>query len=197
MKTLFTHLLALCLTVGLTTIVLAADTYVIDPVHSTVGFSVKHLTVSEVQGNFKDFTGTVTLDTEKPSAITVEATIQTKSINTQNDQRDIHLRNSDFFDVDVNPIITFKSTSVSGKGNTYIITGDLSIKGITKSITLPLTFLGPVKSPMSSDDVIGITGKTIINRQDFDIKWNKKMDQGGYIVGDEVTININLEAHKK
>lgn len=197
MKTMPTHVLAVLFILGLTTATFAADTYVIDPVHSTIGFSVKHLTVSEVQGNFKTFTGTVTLDAKNASATTIEATIETKSINTQNDQRDNHLRSSDFFDAHANPAITFHSTNVVFKGNTYTLTGDLNIKGTTKSITLPLTILGPVKSPMNGDDVIGISGQTIINRQDFGVKWNKQMDQGGYIVGDEVTININLEAHKK
>ena len=197
MKTLFTHLLALSLTVGLTTAALAADTYVIDPVHSTIGFSIKHLMVSTVQGNFKTFTGSITLDPKNTSESSVEATIETKSINTQNEARDTHLRSADFFDADVNPAITFKSTDIKVKNNIYTITGDLTIKGITKAITFPLTVLGPVKSPMNGDDVIGATGETVINRQDFDIKWNNKMDENGYILGDEVTININLEAHKK
>ena len=197
MKTVQTHVLAALLTLGLASAAFAADTYVIDPVHSTIGFSVKHLTVSEVQGNFKTFTGSITLDSKNAAAAAVDASIETKSINTQNEQRDTHLRSADFFDADANPAITFKSTNVAVNGNTYTVTGDLSIKGITKSITLPLTILGPVKSPMSGDDVIGAVGQTIINRQDFDVKWNKQMDKGGYIVGDEVTININLEAHKK
>lgn len=197
MKTLFAHLLALSLTVGLTTAALAADTYVIDPVHSTIGFSIKHLMVSTVQGNFKTFTGSLTLDPKNTSESSVEATIETKSINTQNDARDTHLRSADFFDADANPAITFKSSNIKVKNNIYTITGDLTIKGITKAITFPLTVLGPVKSPMNGDDVIGATGETVINRQDFDIKWNNKMDENGYILGDEVIININLEAHKK
>lgn len=197
MKTLLSHLLTLSLTIGLTTAALAADTYVIDPVHSTIGFSIKHLMVSTVQGNFKTFTGALTLDSKNTSESSIEATIETKSINTQNDARDTHLRSADFFDAETNPTITFKSTDIKVRNNIYTTTGDLTIKGITKSIAFPLTVLGPIKSPMNGDDVIGATGQTVINRQDFDIKWNNKMDENGYILGDEVTITINLEAHKK
>lgn len=196
MNAVRTSLLGLALTVGLATAAFAADTYVIDPVHSTVGFSVKHLTVSEVEGNFKTFTGSVTLDATAPS---VEATIDTKSINTQNEGRDKHLMSTDFFDADNNPTITFKSTSIVVAGNTYTVKGNLTMKGVTKEITLPLTVSGPVKNPMSKveDQVIGVVGQTTINRQDFGVKWNQQMDQGGWMVGDDVTIIIKLEAHKK
>ncbi len=197
MKPLQTYVLSLLLALGLTTTAIAADSYIIDPVHSTIGFSIKHLMVSTVEGNFRTFSGSLTLDPKNTAESSVEATIETKSINTQNDARDTHLRSADFFDADTNPAITFKSTDIKLKNNIYTITGDLTIKGITKSITFPLTVLGPVKSPMNGDDVIGATGQTVINRQDFDIKWNNKMDENGYILGDDVTININLEAHKK
>lgn len=177
--------------------VCAADSYVIDPVHSSVGFSIKHLTVSEVTGNFKTFSGLITLDPQNSAVTDVESSIETKSINTQNEQRDEHLRNPDFFDADANPVIRFKSTSIKTAGNTSYITGDLTIKGVTKSITLPLKVFGPVKSPMSGDRVIGVSGETTINRQDFGVQWNKQMDNGGLILGDEVTVKINLEAHNK
>ena len=150
-----------------------------------------------MQGNFKTFEGLITLDPKDAAATKVEATIDTKSINTQNDQRDAHLRSADFFDADTNPTILFKSTSATVKGNIYNVTGEVTIKGVTKQITLPLTIAGPVKSPMGGNDVIGVSGQTKINRHDFGIKWNKQMDQGGYVVGDEVMIIINLEAHKK
>lgn len=197
MKTLHRYFLALF--IGLLTAVpaLAADTYVIDAVHSNIGFSIKHLTVSDVQGNFKTFSGSIILDEKDPNATQLEATIETKSINTQNEARDAHLRNADFFDADANPTITFKSTAVTSKGNTLNVAGELTIKGVTKPISLTLTISGPIKSPMSGDNVIGISGQTKINRQDFGVKWNKQMDQGGYILGDEVAVSINLEAHKK
>ncbi len=197
MKTLHRYFLALLFCLGLVGNALCADTYVIDEVHSSVAFSVKHLTVSEVVGNFKTFSGTITIDPKNSTVTEVEASIETKSVNTQNEQRDEHLRGADFFDADTNPAISFKSTSVKAQGNTFNVTGELTIKGTTKTISLPLTIAGPVKSPMSNDLVIGVSGQTKINRQDFGVKWNKQMDQGGYVIGDEVLITINLEAHKK
>ncbi len=174
-----------------------ADTYTIDPAHSSVGFSIKHLMVSDVTGTFTTFNGMITLDAKNPTANAVSATIQTKSINTGNEQRDTHLRSADFFDAETNPTITFKSTSVKGSGPIYTVTGDLTIKGVTKSITFPMTIAGPITSPMGGDQVIGLSGQTKINRQDYDVKWNKQMDQGGFVLGNDVIININLEAHAK
>ncbi len=197
MKTLHGYFFAVFLSLLTAVPTFAADTYVIDAVHSNIGFSIKHLTVSDVQGNFKTFSGSITLDAKDPTATQLEATIETKSINTQNEARDAHLRNADFFDADANPSITFKSTAVTSKGNTLTVAGELMIKGVTKPISLTLTISGPIKSPMSGDNVIGISGQTKINRQDFGVKWNKQMDQGGYILGDEVAVSINLEAHKK
>lgn len=197
MKTLHGYFFAVFLSLLTAVPTFAADTYVIDAVHSNIGFSIKHLTVSDVQGNFKTFSGSITLDAKDPTATQLEATIETKSINTQNEARDAHLRNADFFDADANPTITFKSTAVTSKGNTLTVAGELMIKGVTKPISLTLTISGPIKSPMSGDNVIGISGQTKINRQDFGVKWNKQMDQGGYILGDEVAVSINLEAHKK
>jgi polyisoprenoid-binding protein YceI len=196
-KTLHGYFFAVFLSLLTAVPTFAADTYVIDAVHSNIGFSIKHLTVSDVQGNFKTFSGSITLDAKDPTATQLEATIETKSINTQNEARDAHLRNADFFDADANPTITFKSTAVTSKGNTLTVAGELMIKGVTKPISLTLTISGPIKSPMSGDNVIGISGQTKINRQDFGVKWNKQMDQGGYILGDEVAVSINLEAHKK
>lgn len=197
MKTLRHITLALSLVLATGVFAFAADIYTIDPAHSTIGFSIKHLTVSDVEGNFKAFEGTIMLDAKDPSASKFEATIKTKSINTQNDQRDEHLRGADFFDAENNPDITFKSAMISASGNVYTVTGDLTMKGVTKSVTIPLTVSGPIKSPMGGDMVIGLSGQTKINRQDFGVKWNKQMDQGGFVLGDEVTVIIKLEAHNK
>jgi polyisoprenoid-binding protein YceI len=197
MKAIRTGILAIVLAGGFAASSMAADTYVIDAVHSTIGFSVKHLTVSEVQGNFKTFSGSVTLDAKDATATQLEATIETKSINTQNEGRDKHLVSADFFDADNNPAITFKSKSVKASGNTYQVTGDLTIKGTTKEITIPMTIAGPVKNPMGEGQVIGLSGQTTINRQDYGVKWNKQMDQGGLMISDDVAITINLEAHSK
>ncbi len=194
MKAIRTGLLALVLAAALAAPSFAAETYAIDPVHSTIGFSIKHLTVSEVQGTFKTFSGSITLD---GAATQLEATIETKSINTQNEGRDKHLLNADFFDADNNPSITFKSKSVKVEGSTYQVTGDLTIKGVTKEIMIPFTVAGPVKHPMGGGEVIGLSGQTKINRQDYGVKFNKQMDQGGLMLGDDVAITINLEAQGK
>ena len=197
MKIIRNSFLGLILCVGLATTASAANTYMIDTTHSTVGFSVKHLTVSTVPGNFKDFSGTIFLDPAKPTATMIEATIETKSINTNNEKRDTHLRSADFFDADANPTITFKSTSVTADGNTYNVSGDLTIKGVSRKVMIPMELSGPVKSPMNGNMVIGLSKQTKINRQDYGVKWSKQMDTGGLVVGDDVMIHIDIEAHEK
>jgi polyisoprenoid-binding protein YceI len=173
-----------------------AATYMVDPTHSTVGFSVKHLTVSEVQGNFSEVAGTIAFDPAKMDANAAEVTIQAKSINTGNEKRDGHLRTGDFFDTEKFPTITFKSTSATVSGTTLSLSGDLTIKGVTKNVTIALEVSGPIKNPMGGDQVIGASGQLKINRQDYGVSWNKQMDQGGYVVGDDVLITINIEAHQ-
>ena len=173
----------------------AADIYTIDGVHSQIGFAVKHLTVSTVKGSFSDYAGAITFDVVDPSAIKTDVTIQVNSINTQNEKRDGHLKSADFFDAEKFPTITFKSTGATKSGDAYTITGDLTMHGVTKSISIPCTIAGPVKG-MQGDDVIGLSGQTTINRQDFGISWNKTLDEGGYVVSDEVAVTVDIEAHK-
>lgn len=175
---------------------LYAAPYEIDTTHSNVGFAVKHLMVSTVQGNFTDYTGTIEFDKDNLSGFKADVTIQAKSINTQLEARDNHLRTSDFFDIENHPMIIFKSTKIVSQGDGYEITGDLTIRGVTKEITIPLTIEGPVQSPFGAE-VIGLSGEAQINRQDFGVSWNKQMDSGGLIVSDNVKIVINIEAGKK
>lgn len=172
-----------------------AALYEIDKSHSSIGFTVSHLMVSTVRGEFFDYTGTINWDPNDPTATTAETSIQAASINTNEPDRDKHLIGGEFFDVGNHPNIIFKSKSVRREGSLYLLTGDLTIRGITKEITLPAAINGPVKSPFGKN-VIGLTGQTTINRQDFGVSWNKSMDQGGVVVGDEVTLEINLEANK-
>lgn len=173
---------------------LAADVYTIDSVHSQIGFAAKHLMVSTVKGSFSDYTGTIQFDVADPLVISAEATIQVGSINTQNEKRDGHLKSPDFFDAANFPTITFKSTSVTKSGDNYTITGDLTMHGVTKSISIPCTIAGPIKG-MQGDDVIGLSGQMTINRQDFGVSWNKALDAGGYVVSDDVTITVDIEAY--
>lgn len=181
---------------GLASAASAADRYDIDLVHSSMGFGVKHLTVSTVMGSFNDYTGYVEFDPNDPASFKSEVTIQANSIDTNNDKRDEHLRGADFFDVEKFPTITFTSKKLEKNGDTYVLTGDLTMKGVTKEISIPVGIIGPVNSPMG-DTVIGLAGSTVINRQDFGVNWNKSLDNGGLMVDNDVKITIEIEAHKK
>jgi polyisoprenoid-binding protein YceI len=175
--------------------VLAADTYQFDKSHTTVGFQVRHV-VTNVGGKFQDFSGTIKVDRVKPESSSVEFTIQAASINTNEPKRDEHLRSADFFDVANQPTITFKSTSVKATGkDAYEVTGNLTMRGVTKAITLPVTFLGEGKDPWGNEKA-GFEIATTLNRKDYGISWNKALDQGGFLVGDEVKVQISVEANK-
>ncbi len=173
-----------------------AAVYTIDNVHSQMGFAVKHLMVSTVRGDFRDYTGQLEFDPNNLNNFTADVTIQTQSINTNNQDRDNHLRSADFLDAVKYPTITFKSKEIHAATGGYEIVGDLTIHGVTKKITLPVTIAGPVKNPLGGDQVIGLTGETVINRQDFGVSWNKTMDQGGMVLDDNVRIVVELEAHQ-
>ena len=175
-----------------TTGVFAADTYTIDPAHTSFGFTVKHMMISNVAGGFDKFEGQVTFDPKDLAASKASVTIDTASINTRMDKRDEHLKSPDFFDAAQFPTITFESTKFSANE----ITGNLTIKGVTKEVTIPVTVAGPVKTMMGTN-AIGITGSVTINRQDFGVNWNKTLDQGGVAVSDDVVITISIEAEQK
>lgn len=173
-----------------------AASYELDASHSTIGFGVKHMVVSTTKGEFRDYTGGFDYDAADPSSLKAQATIKVASVDTRNAKRDDHLRNSDFFDVANHPEITFVSKSAEKVGDQVVLTGDLTIKGVTKEIKLPLTVNGPVTDPWGSVRV-GLEGKTKINRHDFGITWSKSMDGGGLVVGDEVTLDIVIEGTQK
>lgn len=176
--------------------VFAADTYTIDNAHSQIGFSVKHLMVANTRGSFSDYAGTITYDPADLTTFKAEATIQAKSIDTRNTQRDEHLRSADFLDVGQFPTITFVSKELTGANGEITLSGNLTIHGITKEVSFPVEMSGPVKSPYG-DMAIGLTGQVTINRQDYGVKWNKALDNGGVALADKVVINVDLEAHKK
>ncbi|MGH9422611.1 MAG: YceI family protein [Thermoanaerobaculia bacterium] len=175
---------------------LFADTFVVDKVHSEATFQVRHM-MSKVSGKFDDFSGKINADRAKPSASSVEFTIKSGSINTGNPDRDKDLRSDNFFDAEKMPEITFKSTSIvaTRKKNVYDVTGDLTMHGVTKRITLPVEFGGFGKDPWGNERA-GFSLTTTINRKDYGINWNKALDNGGVLLGDDVTINVNLEAVK-
>jgi polyisoprenoid-binding protein YceI len=173
----------------------AGDTYTVDKAHSEALFKVRHL-VSKVSGRFGEFTGTIRIEPDKPEASSVEFAIKVASIDTDNEQRDQHLRSEDFFWADKHPEITFKSASIEAKGgDRYAVSGTLTMRGVAKQVTLPVTLLGFVKDPWGNEKV-GFALETTLNRKDYGIVWNKALDQGGVLLGDEVEIEINLEATK-
>jgi polyisoprenoid-binding protein YceI len=176
---------------------LFAETFTIDPGHSDASFRVKHL-MSNVKGNFGDLAGTIDLNRENPAASSVEFTINATSIDTANDNRDKHLRSADFFDVEKFPQITFKSTKIAASGtkDLYNVTGNLTMHGVTKQVVLPVTFLGFAKDPWGNERA-GFEIETTLNRKDYGLNWNKALDQGGFLLGEDVKVSVALEAVKK
>ncbi|MGA2770473.1 MAG: YceI family protein [Bryobacteraceae bacterium] len=169
-------------------------TYVIDPSHSTAGFKVRHLMVSNVRGEFSDVAGTVVFDAEDSANSKVEAAIDATTIQTRDNQRDQHLKSADFFDVEKFPKITFISKKVApvGEGEWRVV-GDLSIHGVTKEVVLDVEGPTPeVKDPWGNIK-IGATATTKVNRKDFGLGWNVALEAGGVLVGDEVAIQLELE----
>jgi polyisoprenoid-binding protein YceI len=171
----------------------AADTYKIDPAHTSVGFSVRHMGVSNVKGHFDEFVGSLVLD--QGTIQVANATIQVKSVNTGIQKRDNHLRTADFFEAAKYPEITFKTKRVEKNGDQTILIGDFTMHGVTKELRLPVTVSGPVKDPQGNSR-IGLEAKATVNRKDYGMKFNAIMETGGLMVGDEVTIEINAEAVK-
>jgi len=171
---------------------LAADALKIDRAHSHVNFEIRHL-VSTVTGSFNDFGGTIQFDKADPSQSSVDFTIQTASIDTGNENRNKHLQSPDFFDAEKNPQITFKSKRIVKKsGDTYDVTGDFTMHGVTKEITIPVTYLGSVKG--GRGEVNGFKTNFTLNRKEYGIEWNKALDSGGALLGDDVDVRISLEA---
>jgi polyisoprenoid-binding protein YceI len=175
-----------------------AATWEIDPAHTAIQFSVRHMMVSNVRGHLGKFTGHVEGDETKPAEARVEATIETASVDTANEKRDEHLRSPDFLDAAKFPTITFKSKKVEKTGEAkWKVTGDLTLHGVTKEVVLDLSDVTqPIKDPMGNLRA-GAAVRTTINRQDFGITFNKALDGGGVMVGNEITITIDVEVTRK
>lgn len=171
---------------------LATGTWTIDPSHSEVGFSVRHLMVSKVRGSFKTFEGTISI-ADNPLESRVEARIDTSSVDTRDENRDNHLRSSDFFDVEQHPQITFVSTAVRPVRSDYVVAGDLTIHGVTRPVELELEFNGVSPDPWGGQRA-GFSASTEISRGDYGIEFNMPLDGGGVVVGDKIKINIEVEA---
>jgi polyisoprenoid-binding protein YceI len=175
-----------------------ADTWQIDPAHTNVEFSVRHMMISNVKGQFQKTSGTVDVNGKDPTSAKIDATIDATSINTRVDKRDAHLKSPAFLDVDKFPTITFKSTKIEADGpGKWKATGDLTLHGVTKPVVLDVESTGtPVTDPMGNTRA-GASATTKISRKDFGLTWNQPLETGGVMVGDEVAISIDVEAIKK
>ena len=170
-----------------------AVTYTIDPVHSTAGFKVRHLMVSNVRGEFSKVTGTVVFDAGTPANSRVEASIDATTIHTRDEQRDAHLKSADFLDVEKFPAITFVSKKVAGADGEWKVTGDLTIHGVTNEVTLDVDGPAPEAKDPWGNVKSGASATTKISRKDFGMVFNMALETGGVMVGDEIAITLELE----
>lgn len=171
-----------------------SGTYTIDPAHSRIGFVARHAMVTKVRGSFNDFTGSAVVDGSDPAKSSATITIKAASIDTRNEQRDGHLRSNDFLSLDEYPEITFTSTGVEQTGDdSFDLTGDLTIKGVTNSVTIPFTFEGAAKDPFGNFRA-GFEGSVVINRKDYGITWNAALETGGVLVSEKITLEFEISA---
>jgi polyisoprenoid-binding protein YceI len=169
-------------------------TYAIDPTHSRIGFVARHAMVTKVRGSFDRFEGSGYFDAEDPVRSHLELRIEAASIDTRNADRDAHLRSNDFFDMEQHPEITFVSTSVQPAGDgRFAVTGDLTIKGVTKPVTVDFELTGAATDPFGNDRV-GFEGATAVNRKDWGVSWNAALDAGGVLVSEKVTLELEVSA---
>ena len=169
----------------------------IDPVHSRIGFVVRHLVISKVHGRFARWTGTLVLDEARPEASKIEIRIEAASIDTHEPQRDAHLRSRDFLDAENHPELIFEGTRIEKTGaDHYQLAGDLTIAGVTRNVLLDVEALGRAKDPWGGERV-GFSAKTTIDRRDFGLVWNQALETGGVVVGEKVEIVVEIEAVRR
>jgi polyisoprenoid-binding protein YceI len=171
------------------------ETFTFDRNHSLVGFRIRHF-VTKVEGRFRDYTGTIVLDRQNPSVSKVDLVIQAASIDTGNENRDKDLRSPNFFDVEKYPTLTFKSTRVEPRGkDAYLVTGDFTMHGVTRPLSVTVKHGGFIKA--GKMEKAGFEASFPIDRKDYGITWNRAVDQGGFMLGDDVEINLQVEANKQ
>jgi polyisoprenoid-binding protein YceI len=173
---------------------LSTGTWAIDPVHSSIMFSVRHLMVSKVRGTFTDFSGAIVVAEDGTPSVSAE--IEVTSVNSGNDRRDEHLKADDFFDAEQFPTASFVSTAVRPDGARYVLTGDFTLRGVTRPVELTLAFNG-VNPGMGHGEVAGFEASVVLSRKDFGITIDMPLETGGTVVGDEVSITLEIEAHKQ
>jgi len=175
---------------------MALQKWNIDVSHSGVHFTARHMMFAKVHGRFTRWSGTLEVDEQNPAASHVSAEIEAASIDTSEEKRDGHLRSADFFDAEKHPKITFKSTKVEAKGSAASrVTGDLTIRGVTKPVTLAVELLGKGKDPWGNERIV-FSGSTSVDRKEFGLMWNQVLEAGGVLVGDKIDINLEIEAVK-
>ena len=172
----------------------AADRYDIDAAHTFVNFTIPHLGISKARGGFRDVAGAINYDAKDVTRSSVEVTIKVASIDTGHEGRDRHLRSADFFDAEKFPEMTFKSKRVERRGAGLVAVGDLTIKGVTKEVSMPFTLSGPIKDPFGGPSRLAAEASIRIDRRDYGITWGRLLESGVPFVGNEVVIDINLEA---
>ena len=190
-------LLVLLVAVGGGECLAATERYNVDADHSIVGFSVAHMVISKTTGRFTDYTGFIEMDPDGKAVRSIEAVIKTASVDTNHQKRDTHLRSPDFFNVEKYPTMTYKMTSYEKQADQYVAIGNLTLLGVTKPIVLTGTFNGVLpKDPMGNTRA-GFSAEGKINRKDFGMNWNKALDNGGLVVGNEVAIRLEIECIKQ
>jgi polyisoprenoid-binding protein YceI len=175
---------------------IAADEYHLDASHTSIEFSVKHMVISNVKGSFPDVSGVIVYDENDVTKSSVDVVIKVASVNTNNEKRDDHLRSADFFDAANYPDITFKSKKIEKADEGFVMTGILTIRGVSKEVSMNVDMTDTLTDPWGNVR-FGAETRLKINRQDYDVKWSKSLDNGGLVVGNDVKIEISLEAVKK
>ena len=172
-------------------------TYQIDPSHSSASFSIKHMMIAKVRGGFEKLSGRLNYDPANPTKANIQVTIDAASIDTREEKRDAHLKSADFFDVEKYPTITFQSTRIEGSGDELKVIGDLTIHGVTKPVTLAVERPSAEQKDPWGNVKIGASGTTKIKRKDFRLTWNAALEAGGVLVGDEVSITLDVQFVKQ
>lgn len=176
---------------------MAKSKWTVDPAHSSIDFSVRHMMISRVRGTFHNFEASIQADPNDLTSADIEFRIDAASVDTRTGDRDNHLRSADFFNVEKYPTITFKPTQIVKKGEAeYDVTGDLTIRDVTRSETFAVTFEGQTKDPASGVEKVGFSGEGEINRSDYGLTYNAPLETGGVLIGDEVKISLHIEAAK-